>query len=203
MAKSRKFRQSGVGLYDTVKTRYHMWDPVAKFSYLVKLRPFVKYFLEMALADFEIYFYTAATRSYGDLAVQILKLEMQSQEISDLGLKRRVENTFLPGRLISRDDKERFQESKTAKDAEMELEQLRQAEKNVIQNGGVNSVNPFTLQRELLKMNFMRKTLDALAGGDDKIYVILDDREDVWLEDDGRPSANLLKILPYYYHQET
>ena len=34
-------------------------------------------------------------------------------------------------------------------------------------------------------MNFMRKTLDALAGGDDKIYVILDDREDVWLEDDG------------------
>ena len=33
----------------------------------------------------------------------------------------------------------------------------------------------------------MRKTLDALAGGDDKIYVILDDREDVWLEDDGRP----------------
>jgi hypothetical protein len=49
-------------------------------------------------------------------------------------------------------------------------------------------------------MNFMRKTLNALAGGDDKIYVILDDREDVWLEDDGRPSGNLLKIPPYYYH---
>ena len=48
----------------------------------------------------------------------------------------------------------------------------------------------------------MRKTLDALAGGDDKIYVILDDREDVWLEDDGTPSANLLKIPPYYYHEE-
>lgn len=49
-------------------------------------------------------------------------------------------------------------------------------------------------------MNFMRKTLNALAGGDDKIYVILDDREDVWLEEDNRPSGNLLKILPYYYH---
>ena len=85
-----------------------MWDPASRFSYLVKLRPFVRYFLEMALIDFEIYFYTAATRTYGDLAVEILKLEMLSQEITDSGLKRRIENTFVPGRLISRDDKERF-----------------------------------------------------------------------------------------------
>lgn len=106
MARSKKFRQRGVCLYDSVKSRYHMWD--YSFSYLVKLRPFVRYFLEMALTDFEIYFYTAATRIYGDLAVQILKLEMLSQEISDSGLKRRIENTFVPGRLISRDDKERF-----------------------------------------------------------------------------------------------
>jgi len=48
----------------------------------------------------------------------------------------------------------------------------------------------------------MRKNLDALAGGDDKIYVILDDREDVWLEETGHPSPNLLKILPYYFHEE-
>ena len=85
-----------------------MWDPNAGFSYLVKLRPFVRHFLEMVLTDFEIYFYTAATRTYGDLAVQILKLEMLSQEIDDLGLKRRIDNAFVPGRLISRDDKERF-----------------------------------------------------------------------------------------------
>ena len=51
-------------------------------------------------------------------------------------------------------------------------------------------------------MNYMRKTLDSLAGGDDKIYVILDDREDVWLQEDGIPSANLIKILPYYFHEE-
>lgn len=108
----------------------------------------------------------------------------------------------MPGRLISRDDKERFQDSKSSKDVELELEKLRQAEKNVIQNGGIQCVNPFTLQRELLKMNFMRKTLDALSGADDKIYVILDDREDVWIEETGLPSANLLKIPAYYYHEE-
>ena len=76
----------------------------------------------MALSDFEIYFYTAATRTYGDLAVEVLKLEMLSQEILDAGIKRRIQNTFVPARLISRDDKERFQESKTARDVEMELE---------------------------------------------------------------------------------
>jgi hypothetical protein len=65
-----------------------MWD--YNFSYLVKLRPFVKYFLEQAMTDFEIYFYTAATRVYGDMAVEILKLEMLSSEISDQTLKKRI-----------------------------------------------------------------------------------------------------------------
>ena len=49
-------------------------------------------------------------------------------------------------------------------------------------------------------MNFIRKSLDALAGGDDKIYVIIDDREDVWSQDNGQVSANLLKIPPYLYY---
>jgi len=49
----------------------------------------------------------------------------------------------------------------------------------------------------------MRKTLDSLTGGDDKIYVIVDDREDVWLmKDEKTISGNLIKILPYYYHNE-
>lgn len=48
----------------------------------------------------------------------------------------------------------------------------------------------------------MRKTLDSLTGGDDKIYVIVDDREDVWRMPDGTISGNLIKILPYYYHKE-
>jgi len=51
-------------------------------------------------------------------------------------------------------------------------------------------------------MNYTRKTLDDLAGGDDKIFVVIDDREDVWLKDTGAPSENLLKIPPYYYSKE-
>jgi hypothetical protein len=61
---------------------------------------------------FEIYFYTAATRLYGNVIVEILKLEI-FREIGnslDLTLKRRIENTFVPSRLISRDDKKKYQE---------------------------------------------------------------------------------------------
>ena len=53
----------------------------------------------------------------------------------------------------------------------------------------------------MFKLNFINKTLDALSGGDDKIFVIIDDRDDVWLNK-GRQSQNLLKIPAYYYHNE-
>jgi hypothetical protein len=53
------------------------------------------------------------------------------------------------------------------------------------------------------KMNYTRKTLDDLAGGDDKIFVVIDDRDDVWLKDTGQPLENLLKIPAYYYTKET
>jgi len=32
-------------------------------------------------------------------------------------------------------------------------------------------------------MQFVSKTLSSLAGGDDSIFIILDDRSDVWLVD--------------------
>ena len=58
-------------------------------------------------------------------------------------------------------------------------------------------------------LNFTKKSLDALAGGDDTFFVILDDRDDVWptqvkLHSSGgvpliEPSANLIKIPPYLY----
>lgn len=53
------------------------------------------------------------------------------------------------------------------------------------------------------KMNYTRKTLDDLAGGDDKIFVVIDDRDDVWLKDTGQPLENILKIPAYYYTKET
>lgn len=52
-------------------------------------------------------------------------------------------------------------------------------------------------------MNYTRKTLDDLAGGDDKIFVVIDDRDDVWLKDTGQPLENILKIPAYYYTKET
>jgi hypothetical protein len=41
------------------------------------------------------------------------------------------------------------------------------------------------IEREMWKMNYTRKTLDDLAGGDDKIFVVIDDRDDVWLKETG------------------
>jgi len=37
-----------------------------------------------------------------------------------------------------------------------------------------------SLEMEVTKLNFTKKSLDALAGGDDTFFVILDDRDDVW-----------------------
>ena len=52
------------------------------------------------------------------------------------------------------------------------------------------------------KQNYCTKTLDALSGGDDKIYVILDDRDDVWRIEGNRVSNNLHQIPPYFYWAE-
>ena len=48
-------------------------------------------------------------------------------------------------------------------------------------------------------MNYSSKTLSDLAGGDDRIFVVIDDRDDVWLKSDGRPLENLIKVPAYYY----
>ena len=64
------------------------------------------------------------------------------------------------------------------------------------------------IERELDRLNYCNKSLDALAGGDDTFFVILDDREDVWLKEkrdyiSGRklmvPSECLIKIPPYFF----
>lgn len=53
----------------------------------------------------------------------------------------------------------------------------------------------------MLKLNYTKKTLNALSGGDDTIFVILDDRSDVWLND-GQPVENLLRIPPYFHFED-
>ena len=65
------------------------------------------------------------------------------------------------------------------------------------------NLNSGVMQREILRLNYCKKTLNALSGGDDKIFVILDDRDDVWLQDDGSQSQNLFKIPAYFYFHDT
>ena len=51
-----------------------------------------------------------------------------------------------------------------------------------------------------LKMNVF-KSLKALAGDNDNIFLILDDRDDLWRsEETGLPPTNLLLIPPYFFH---
>lgn len=46
------------------------------------------------------------------------------------------------------------------------------------------------------------KSLKALAGDNDHIFLILDDRDDLWRSDEtGRIPENLLLIPPYFFHQ--
>ena len=57
--------------------------------------------------------------------------------------------------------------------------------------------------------NFM-KNLKSLSGGDDSIFVIVDDRSDVWMEEVRendrtirRTNKNLLIIPAYFYHDSS
>lgn len=115
-----------------------------------------------------------------------------------------LELTFNDKRLITRDDKAKYKVATGAQDKQTELH--RQAERNLISKG--QPVTKELIERELDKLNFTRKSLDALAGGDDTFFVILDDREDVWLTEvklfdsvvpQTVPSDNLLRIPAYFY----
>lgn len=52
-----------------------------------------------------------------------------------------------------------------------------------------------------LHMNVF-KSLKALAGDNDHIFLILDDRDDLWRsEETGQVPDNLLLIPPYFFHR--
>ena len=82
--------------------------------------------------------------------------------------------TFNEQRLITRDDKAKYSVKNDASQADV----YRRAEKMLF-NKGIECTQE-RLEREVDRLNFTRKSLDALAGGDDTFFVILDDREDVW-----------------------
>ena len=46
-------------------------------NYIVKLRPFFLDFFLTIQQDYEVYFYTAGNRPYGEIILDILKLELK------------------------------------------------------------------------------------------------------------------------------
>ena len=80
--KQIKDRPSGIQLVDSVRSIYHVWNglvrdnKINRFSFLIKLRPFCKEFLLDAMKNYDLYFYTAATRKYGEFCLKIFKVEL-------------------------------------------------------------------------------------------------------------------------------
>ena len=161
------------------------------------------------MRDYEVHFNTAATRLYGLHIIQVLKMELLASK-SDLAAddpwRNQVELTFNEQRLITRDDKAKYSVRSTS---DSQADTYRKAER-ILASQGV-PITQERLEREVDKLNFTKKSLDALAGGDDTFFVILDDRDDVWptevkLYDCGVPqvvpSENLLKIAPYFYFDD-
>lgn len=160
---------------DPLKSLYHIWE-TGLFSHRTKLRPFCAEFLKAAMHDFEVHFNTAATRLYGLRIIDVLKAELLTRYSDcDPTFLRQVELTFNEQRLITRDDKAKYA---VRGNADTQAEVYRQAEKILVSQGV--AITKERLEREVDKLNFTRKSLDALAGGDDTFFVILDDREDVW-----------------------
>lgn len=73
-------KRENFAVYDAEKSKYHIWWPY-QFSYIVKLRPFCAEFLMQAMHNYEIHFNTAATRSYGEMILRVIKYEITKAKI--------------------------------------------------------------------------------------------------------------------------
>ncbi len=87
-----------------------------------------------------------------------------------------MKNLFIHSKLIGRDDHARFESlHDLTEDERHEMEFLK--------------INPNYFNQEgqggdsTLNMKNFTKSLKFLAGGDDSIFAIIDDRCDVWLQD--------------------
>lgn len=82
--------------------------------------------------------------------------------------------------MISRDDKDRFESHEDKFEKFMNSENFLQAS---IGGGGDSTLN---------MKNFL-KNLKSLTGGDDSIFVIIDDRSDVWTQEVKTDSGQIKK----------
>lgn len=128
-----------------------------------------------------MFFYTAGIRSYGKVIMSLVKdLMLRNVDKEDQRLITIINRTCTNERLIARDDKDRFITGSERQVAMQDLVAVGGDSTLAIHKGGF-------------------KSLRALSGGNDTIFAILDDRDDVW-QDEGRVPQNLLKVPGYFYH---
>ena len=131
------------------------------------------------LEKYSVFFYTAGIRAYGKMVVKIIKAQLLANvDESDARMRAMIERTCREEHLIARDDKGRFESKATAAD----------------QNAGMGGDSTF-------KVKNVFKSLKTLAGDNDTIFAILDDRDDFWFDEEtGCPPENLLKLPAYFFH---
>ncbi len=85
-----------------------------------------------------------------------------------------LKDVFIHSKLIGRDDHERFESFHDMTEDERNLQKFLKLNKHCFQGEGGDST---------INMKDFTKSLSNLAGGDDSIFAIIDDRYDVWLQD--------------------
>lgn len=197
---SLRFRRSKDRDYNALLDEY--WSiyeaRMSSVGFHVKLRPFLGDFLRLLFeeAKYRVYFYTAGTNSYGHMILDLLRLELNrlfDKQLEPKVLEAMVKEMCSHSKLIGRDDARKF-DSRTAE------ERLREAYK--LQCSRVDGNGSLGGDSTLLMKNFL-KSLSNLAGDDDTIFAIIDDRSDVWLRE-SHPGKfevchNLVQIPAYYF----
>jgi len=105
----KRFREDGIHLRDGELSKYLIWT--ATFCYNVKIRPFCAEFLDDLYQDFDITFFTAASKTYAKLIMKVLRAEMERKvghKHDSITFKRQQDKMFDLNKLITRDDKARF-----------------------------------------------------------------------------------------------
>ena len=101
---NQRMVKTQIKLIDPLLSLYELW--LYNHIYLVKLRPFfAKFFVEI-IKLYEVYFYTAGNRSYGEAILDIFHQELSRVDPSNFPskLSQQLDHT----KLISRDDQKRF-----------------------------------------------------------------------------------------------
>eukprot|EP00347_Sterkiella_histriomuscorum_P012433 403368592 len=190
-----------INLIDPLKSIYEI--KLFRGGFHTKLRPFLFEFLKKVFDErkFEIYFYTAGTKDYGMLIIDIFKMEIT--RLFGKEYAKQISEELSHRKLISRCDKERFANKNSSN--EIDIDSMQQQLYQQIENQQMGQGGDATLN-----MKHFIKSLSSLAGGDESIFIIIDDRSDVWTEEVKDQNGNKLRrvsdnliLIPEYFYWET